>query len=519
MFRSSAPVTASGFRNRTSELARLQSSFDALIAEAPRWLALVGPRKVGKTSLLLEAARRAPQALGMAIVDVFERAPLDLDIFRLLATRCIDALLADELEGSLARRLHDAEQFRALLHRSPSLRTLDAGLRTDLDRLVDDEATGDTVRRWLQLPEDLCVALDRKLVVAIDEIQELLHLKRHFEPFGLMRSVWQRHLRVSYVISGSAQGVLRDMVSSRHSPFFAHFHLFELGPFARPDAVALLVDGSPVDRRIPAELAERIVDIVGGHPFYLQMVGEALVAEHPPYHDDMLKPVFQSLLFSRTGRLSLYFHNEYDRVVGKASTLASTLQVIAERGPARLTDVARAIRASTASTARYIERLEDALVRDEEGLYRVADALFGTWIRWRSPGGTVVPMSIVGNEAELQVAHHLAGLGFDLVYQSRASRGAFDLLALRGPDQLGLQVKRSTWPLRFGKREWNRMDADAQRWGWHWAIAAVSPDDTVYMLDPAKARRGREVRLDEDAAIDNLLRWIDERRAAAWPRE
>ena len=38
-------------------------------------------------------------------------------------------------------------------------------------------------------------------------------------------------------------------------------------------------------------------------------------------------------------------------------------------------------------------------------------------------------MTIVGDEAEQAVAAFLAGLGFDLVYQSRASRGAFDLLA------------------------------------------------------------------------------------------
>ena len=136
------------------------------------------------------------------------------------------------------------------------------------------------------------------------------------------------------------------------------------------------------------------------------------------------------------------------------------------------------------------------------------DSLFATWLRWRSPGGTVVPMKVIGDEAEQAVAAHLAALGFDLVYQSRASRGAFDLLALRGPDQLGLQVKRSALPLRFGKREWSRMEADAERWGWRWAIASVDPQGTVRILDPAGARHGKEIRLAADAAIDNVLLWL-----------
>ncbi|MBI4701010.1 MAG: hypothetical protein HY744_07605 [Deltaproteobacteria bacterium] len=75
--------------------------------------------------------------------------------------------------------------------------------------------------------------------------------------------------------------------------------------------------------------------------------------------------------------------------------------------------------------------------------------LFGLWLRWRGPGGCVIPMSVVGGEAERRVAELLAQTGFELVYQSRASRGAFDILAVRGDQRLGLQVKRSRPPLRF----------------------------------------------------------------------
>lgn len=70
-------------------------------------------------------------------------------------------------------------------------------------------------------------------------------------------------------------------------------------------------------------------------------------------------------------------------------------------------------------------------------------------------------------------------------------------------------MKRSTLPLRFGKREWKRMEADAARWGWRWAIASVNPGGELRFLDPAKVRQGKEMRLGEEVAIDNVLRWID----------
>ncbi len=121
-------------------------------------------------------------------------------------------------------------------------------------------------------------------------------------------------------------------------------------------------------------------------------------------------------------------------------------------------------------------------------------------------------MAVVGDEAELRTAEHLSLMGFDLVYQSRASRGAFDLLATWGDRQLGLQIKRSKPPLRFARSQWSRMVAEAERFVWSWVVVAVLPEPEageILILDPAQAREGHEVRLDRSAAITNLLSWLD----------
>ncbi len=123
----------------------------------------------------------------------------------------------------------------------------------------------------------------------------------------------------------------------------------------------------------------------------------------------------------------------------------------------------------------------------------------------------MVPMTVLGEDAERAVAEHLARSGFELVYQSRASRGAFDLLATRGARQLGVQVKRSKIPLRVPHAEWSRMEADADRFGWRWIVAVVSADGAVTLLDPGRATRGREVQVGARAAIDNIVAWVDAR--------
>jgi hypothetical protein len=302
--------------------------------------------------------------------------------------------------------------------------------------------------------------------------------------------------------------MLTELVTSERSPFFQHFDLLELGPFDNADAIELLTSESE-DRPISVNLAQRAYEVLGGNPFYLQLFGEALTGLEPPYDERALKEALQTLLFSRSGRLALYFTAEHQRIVGRSAGLASVLEALSG-GPLRSSEVGARVRASSGTTVRSLERLGDVVSKLADGRYAIDDSAYAAWIRWRSPGGAVVPMKLVGDEGEQRVAEHLAAMGFELFYQSRASRGAFDLLALRGSRQLGVQVKRSSLPLGFAKTAWTRMVGDAKRWGWAFCIAAVTPEGEVALLDPARASKRKEVRVGENARIDNLLTWLEQ---------
>jgi len=302
--------------------------------------------------------------------------------------------------------------------------------------------------------------------------------------------------------------VLRQLVTSERSPFFQHFDFMELGPMNAAEAQALLQKSAPPGRAIPAAVVTQAVEILGGHPFYLQLFGEVLTAGEPPYDVGLVRQVYSELLFTRTGRLALYFAREFDRLVGSAATLAATLEALAD-GPLRTMDVARRTGASSGAAARYLEPLGDAVVRGEDQRWSLVDPVFGMWLRWRQPGGAVVPMTVIGDEAEREIARRLSALGFELVYQSRASRGAFDLLGVRAGVQVGIQVKRSALPVRFSKSAWARLASDARRLDWRWLVAVVTPASQVWFFDPARARVGAAVTLTEDRALDNVLQWLE----------
>jgi AAA+ ATPase superfamily predicted ATPase/Holliday junction resolvase len=507
MFQTNHPVIGPGFHDRTAEMERLATFVAELRAGESRWLAIIGPRKVGKTSMILELSRRITE-VDFVMVDTQEVSPPSPELFRTCALRVADQVLGRELANSLEVLAATEDEFNAVLDGSATFTALPARLKTTIRALARAEMTDDFARLCLDLPEQLAETLQRHIVIAIDEFQELAGLTRGHDVLPIIRSTWQRHRRVGYVVSGSGRTLLENMVTQQHSPFFQHFSLMYVEPFARAAAIELLTaDGGP-GRPVPVALAERAVSVLGGHPFYLQLLGEALTAREPPYDDAAFKEALQDVLFSRTGRLALYFQLGFDRAVGRSTYLAAVLDALSA-GALRMTDIAARIRASTADTARYLERLGDVVRRLEGGRYELDDPVFGLWLRWRRPGGTVVPMTVIGDAAERDVATVLAQLGFDLVYQARASRGAFDLLATRGPVQLGIQVKRSALPLAFRRADWQRMAADAKRLGWRWAVASVDPAGATHFLDPAKARRGETVRLGKPAIIENLVAWFD----------
>ena len=512
MFHTSVPATDQVFFDRAIELARLDALLARVQARAPEWLAIVGTRKVGKTSLLLEWERRlADPRLACVIVDVMEVAPPSRELFRIYALRVVDRVLGDEAGAGLIELASQPARYRSALQQSPRFDHLPPNIRADILELPERSLDGPGITSCLDLPERIAKALDLRIVIAIDEFQELASLEAarpRLDPFAMMRSIWQRHRHVAYVISGSARTMLTELVTSEHSPFFQHFSLMELAPFRRDDAIAMLVDAAPPDRSIDRELAERVVDVIGGHPFYLQLVGETLTAMQPPIDDIAFKEALGQLLFVRTGRLALYFENEYRRAIGRSASHAAILAAVAA-APRKLGELATAIKAATGAATSYLDRLGDVVVRGDDDRWRLADPVFALWLRWRSPGGAAVPMTVVGDEAERAAAEALARLGFDLVYQSRASRGAFDLLATRGARQLGVQVKRTELPAHVRVTEWKRMRAEGTRLGWQWAIAAVAPDGVVHFLDPRKARARRGITLGPAAVIDNVLLWLD----------
>ena len=114
----------------------------------------------------------------------------------------------------------------------------------------------------------------RRIVLAIDEFQEVagLGLGAQFE--RTMRSVVEKQQCVSYVFLGSKTHILERMFSQKSRPFYNSAQKFLLQRPPADESAAFLVDRfSSVGLKLNGRLAEDMVRKVDNVPYYLQALG------------------------------------------------------------------------------------------------------------------------------------------------------------------------------------------------------------------------------------------------------
>ena len=404
-FLTSGPVSGELFYDRQRELDDLLAAVQSLKTDVPKYYALLGMRKVGKTSLLVEFARRLVNEPSVVVVhvDCHESAIDPAIFFQDYAIAVLDAFLdalGHTLEiGTLRGARLDEADFLARLGRVQALglRSMERGVRALLTMRAGRDHR-EAFHAIADLPEAVAVEAGLHTIAILDEFQAVgrLNLFKDVRTtiadiFQFLRSKWQRQRRVMYVISGSEISLLEQTIHREQAPFFQHFLTLRLREFPPAEAQRMMATlfaqaGYPVDQVLIDEMVSRF----NGHPFYLQVLGEELcrAANDPAIAwitPALYKTVAQETLLGQGGRLYLYFQGMYERLVGSAASLAQALIAVAH-GHHTLGQVARELRRGSNVVSSWLRRLveADVLVK-EQGGYRFADPVFALWVQGTRP--------------------------------------------------------------------------------------------------------------------------------------
>lgn len=247
-------VTGEHFTDRAEEVARIVG----VLREPGAKLLVYGPRRMGKTSAILRAVERVEADGGHAILADLSTATTAVDAGnRVLeaAARTLGRSWRD-LATSLAERLEARLTLRTERGTGLVVPSLQVGLR---------EASAEEQRRALGSVLDTLDAMAGErgmgLGVALDEFQELHRFGGEAAEWHL-RGVIQHHRNLSYVLAGSAQEIIRRMVSEGGA-FYGMLDALAFGPMD-PDHLGRWVDERMAEAGVePGGAGARAVEIAG----------------------------------------------------------------------------------------------------------------------------------------------------------------------------------------------------------------------------------------------------------------
>ncbi|GHT04315.1 hypothetical protein FACS189423_06810 [Bacteroidia bacterium] len=312
------------FTDREKDTKRLQSNFHNGINSI-----LISPRRWGKSSLVQKASNEiVSDTLKVACIDMFSiRSEVD---FYAAYTRAILLATSSKLEETL----QNAKQFFKQIIPKISL-GLDPA--TDFSLSFSWDEIQQHADEILDFSEKIAKSKDIRLVVCIDEFQNIGSFGNSLAFQKLLRSVWQRHENACYCLYGSKFHTLQELFERQSMPFYRFGDLIHLDKISEKDWFAFIKEKfEQTHKTISDDLIFKIIHTVDRHSYYVQQLShliweKTLEAVDNEIFDEALDDMIQqnAILYQRdTENMTAYQVNFLRAIAGGVKTGLSGAEVI-----------------------------------------------------------------------------------------------------------------------------------------------------------------------------------------------
>lgn len=170
----------------------------------------------------------------------------------------------------------------------------------------------------LQLPETIAKQKGIKIVICIDEFQQIADFPDSITFQKKLRSVWQLQSNVSYCLYGSKKHMMEKMFQSQSHPFYRFGDLFYLDKISETDWVEYICDRFRVTgKEISRELASEICTVTDRYSSYVQQLAwlvwlrtdKHATKEDVEFGIDRMLDACEPLFIQQTESLSAYQMN------------------------------------------------------------------------------------------------------------------------------------------------------------------------------------------------------------------
>ena len=228
---------------------------------------LVSPRRWGKSSLVRKAMdelRQEQPDVRVCHIDAFSIAS-EAEFYRTFASRVIACA-----STTLERWVADAKKFLSGV--VPQIVVNGTGndfIAFDIKYVPRPQDK----MSILQLPESLAKEKGIRIMVCIDEFQQLAALPQYKDLVGKMRSQWQQQRLTTYCLYGSKQHMMLDIFNNSNSPLYRFGQVIFLEKIPKADWADFIVSAfHNTGKSISREMAEHVCDLTDCHSWYIQQL-------------------------------------------------------------------------------------------------------------------------------------------------------------------------------------------------------------------------------------------------------
>ena len=293
------------FTDRNSEVLLLTQNFQSLINTV-----IISPRRWGKTSLVNKAAQTVMAESQTTLV-------CQVDIFNCRTEEEFYVAYANAILRVTTSAWEDfvAGVKKYLGRMAPTISIADASQTYELSFGINFKENQLSYDEILDLPEVIARDTKKKIVVCIDEFQ---NINEYEDPIAFqrkLRSHWQKHTSVCYCLYGSKRHMLLDIFNDYSMPFYKFGDILFLQKIGREDWVQFISKRfSDTGKSISDELCGIIADKMKNHPYYTQQLSQQVWLRTPKKAtEEIINDSFMSLI----GQLGLLFSNIIDSLTPK----------------------------------------------------------------------------------------------------------------------------------------------------------------------------------------------------------
>ena len=297
-------VEGNNFINREKETNHLKVNFESGINTI-----LISPRRWGKSSLvnhIVEQLKTENQELRFCFIDLFN-VRSEPEFYGYFATRLIQVTSTKWEEW-----INNGKKYISGL-----IPQFNFGIDpiNDFKISFDWKELKKSPDDILELPQRISQEKNIRIIVCIDEFQNIANFDESVAFQRKLRSIWQKHQSVGYCLYGSKRYMLTEIFESKSMPFYKFGETVFLKKISEKYWTDYIVQQFfDTGKSISPELSGQIASLMENHPYFVQLFAKNVwLNTDVTCNLSILESTLEELLIQN----SLMFQRELDNLTNK----------------------------------------------------------------------------------------------------------------------------------------------------------------------------------------------------------